>query len=292
MRTIWLADECICCDSKHLLSAPAILMPFVAKRVFGHDPIDITSEWGMRDLKSGTSYYPSRSLYCQDCGTLFLDYRFDTKQMGDLYRDYRDRVYTEQRVFYEPGYASGIAKEFVKRHAYVETVELWLTSKIGKTPAVLDWGGGNGLNTPFLGRTFVGVYEISGVMPVEGAHCVTKDEIPNHKYDLVTCMQVLEHVSFPEKTLLEIIQMMTARMWLYVEVPFEAIVRDATLSDELVHRKRFWHEHNNFYTEAGLRRLCQRVGLDVVDVLYQSFDNGVRRGENLGLLTRLKSHSR
>jgi hypothetical protein len=36
-----------------LLHSPAILMPFLAKRIFNHEPVEITEKWGLRDIPRG-----------------------------------------------------------------------------------------------------------------------------------------------------------------------------------------------------------------------------------------------
>ena len=118
-----VARHCICCESARLDRSPAVLMPFVAKRVFGHEPVEITADWGLRDLKAGMAYTLCNSLQCADCGVLFLDYRFGDEQMAALYGGYRDQTYTRERDHYEPGYASMAAQDFAQRHAYVADVE-------------------------------------------------------------------------------------------------------------------------------------------------------------------------
>lgn len=169
MKRIQIADHCICCDSTRLASAPAILMPFVAKRALGIDPVEITAEWGLRDLKQGTSYLPCHSLQCQTCGALFLDIRFTDAQMASLYHGYRDAAYNAQRDFFEPGYAATVANDYRYRHAYLDTLETWLAPHLPACLTVLDWGGGDGTNTPFLGKGTIHIHDISEVAPVAGA---------------------------------------------------------------------------------------------------------------------------
>lgn len=136
-----VSSLCICCKSSKFLTVDVVLMPFVAKRIFGYDPIEITKDWGMRDLNCGTSYFPCKSVHCQECGTLFLNYRFDSDQMRRLYVGYRNPTYTAERDFYEPGYAVGAARDFTSRHKYLDCVEKWLSPHLTESPAILDWGG-------------------------------------------------------------------------------------------------------------------------------------------------------
>ena len=142
-----IARRCICCNSQNLAKAPAVLMPFVAYRVFGHEPLEILPEWGFRDLRPGMAYTLCNSLQCRECGLLFLDYRFTDAQMAALYTGYRDERYTRERDRFEPGYGATAARGFENRAAYIAKVEQWLAPHLPAQPAVLDWGGGNGINT-------------------------------------------------------------------------------------------------------------------------------------------------
>jgi hypothetical protein len=263
-------------------------MPFVAKRVFGHEPVEITPEWGLRDLKPGMAYTLCNSLQCQDCGALFLDYRFGDEQMAALYRGYRDEAYTRERDHYEPGYASTAAKDFAHRHAYLADVEGWLSPRLPKRPAVLDWGGDSGINAPFLANTrLLHVHDISGVDVVKGAERVNTGQLQQHSYDLVTCCQVLEHVPFPLDLVRQIIPALSPQTLLYLEVPHETLMREHPGSLELSALKRHWHEHINFFTEPSVRRLLERARLQVLDVLHLSVDLGWRKGMIMGVSAKL-----
>lgn len=288
MKVLNIADECICCASRELSVSPAILMPFVAKRVLGHDPIRIGPDWGLRDLEPGTSYTSCNSLQCQACGTLFLDYRFTDEQMNALYRGYRNEAYTQQRDQYEPGYAATVACNYLQRHAYIADVETWLAPSLPQRPRVLDWGGGDGANTPFLGRADIHVYDISGVAVVPGAKGVQPDQIGQSDYDLVSCCQVLEHAPSPLGVIRDIVPLLSERTLLYLEVPHEQLVREHPASVGLATLKRHWHEHVNFFTEAGLHRLLHRAGLQLMDIHFMDIEIGMRTGQLIGLLARLK----
>jgi len=288
MKVLNIADACICCASMVLDSSPAVLMPFVAKRVLGHDPVEVTKHWGLRDLRQGMAYSLCHSLQCQVCGTLFLDYRFASDQMASLYRGYRDAAYTQQRDYYEPGYADTVAGDYLTRHSYIDQVEAWLAPHLTKNPSVLDWGGGDGRNTPFLGRGQVLVHDISGAEVVDGAETFDLRQLGSRKFDLVVCSQVLEHVPAPMELLTEILPAMSPRTLLYLEVPHEQLIREHPGSLGLAVLKRHWHEHINFFTEAGLRRLIDRAGLQLVDVHFPGIELGMRQGEVMGLLAKLQ----
>jgi hypothetical protein len=281
-----IARQCICCASTELDRSPAVLMPFVAKRVFGHEPVQITEEWGLRDLQPGMAYTLCTSLQCQCCGLLFLDYRFSDDEMTRLYQGYRDERYNRERQHYEPGYAAA-SQHYGGRAAYIADVERWLESRVPSNPAVLDWGGDSGINTPLLGRSrFTHVYDISSVAPIAGVQAVDLDAIKHYRYDLITCSQVLEHVAYPHHILAGIAESLGDETLLYLEVPREALIRDNPGSKRLAALKRHWHEHINFFTEQSLRELVQRAGLQVQEVMYLDVDLGWRTGTVCGLLAR------
>ena len=206
--------------------------------------------------------------------------------MTSLYRCYRDDAYTRQRDHYEPGYASTVARDYLQRHPYLDQVEAWLATRLPENPSVLDWGGGDGRNTPFLGRGRVQVHDISGVEVVDGAEIIDLRQPGSRNFDLVACSQVLEHVPAPMDLLLDILPVLSPRTLLYLEVPHESLVREHPGSLDLAKLKRHWHEHVNFFTEAGLRRLLDRAGLCLVDVHYLPVENGARAGEVIGLLAQ------
>lgn len=286
MATERIAHQCICCTSDDLQRSAAVLMPFVAKRVFGHEPVEITADWGLRDLRPGMAYTLCTSLQCQRCGVLFLDYRFSDSELARLYQGYRDEAYTLERDSYEPGYAR-TSEHYHGRAAYIADVERWLAPQIPSHPSVLDWGGDSGVNTPFLGRsTLTHVYDISNVAPVEGATAVERPAMGDQRYDLVTCSQVLEHVPDPQALLEQIAESVAADTLLYIEVPNEALMREFPGSMALAARKRHWHEHINFFTETSLRLLIERSGFHVQRVLDLEVDLGWRKASVMGMTAR------
>ena len=133
-----IARKCVCCDSDRLKHVPAVLMPFVAFRVFGWEPIEIRPEWGLRDLPAGKLYCVCRSMQCQACGALFLDMRFDEDEMAALYDDYRGPAYTGVRDRFEPGYAARNAL-LLDPSSHIAKIEAFLEPHVPARPRVLDW---------------------------------------------------------------------------------------------------------------------------------------------------------
>ena len=265
-----IASACICCASKSLDRSPAVLMPFVANRVFGWTPVEITPDWGLRTIPTGLAYPLCNSVECQDCGALFLDIRFSDREMTALYSGYRGPEYAGQRERFEPGYAAHNA-EILVRSGGTEAQEAFLAPHVPARPRVLDWGGDSGAHTPFRGsNTALHVFDVSGQDVVEGASAVTRVELEKDTYDLVVLSHVLEHVPFPADLLIDIGSVLMGETVLYVETPYEPLVAEAKGARGLAQRKKHWHEHINFFTEASLRALLDRTGFDIVDFEVRS----------------------
>lgn len=283
----FIASSCICCGSGSLVKSPAVLMPFVAHRVFGHAPVEITAEWGLRDLRSGMAYTLCNSLQCQDCGVLFLDYHFTDQQIAALYYNYRDNAYNALRISYEPGYANTV-RYYKQRAAYLDQVEAWLEQYLPEQPAVLDWGGDTGINSLFKKRSStLHIHDISGVEVVSGQQSIIVEQMDRYAYDLVTCSQVLEHTPYPIELVRQMLPTLRPHTLLYLEVPHEALMREHPSSLNLAKLKRHWHEHVNFFTEHALRSILAGLGLELVDKLYLPVDLGWTKGEVLGVLAKL-----
>lgn len=139
------------------------------------------------------------------------------------------------------------------------------------------------MNSLFLGRGKVAIHDISGVSPLKNATSVSLEEIPSTNWNLITSMQVLEHVPYPAELLLEVKRFMSKETLLYVEVPHEKIMRE-DLNSDLVSKKRYWHEHINFFSESGVKALFSNVNLKILDILRLPINEGSRKGQILGVL--------
>jgi hypothetical protein len=259
-----IAAQCVCCGSRRLNSAPALLMPFIADRAFGWEPVVIDDSWGLKTIRNGTAYSICRSLSCDDCGFLFLDIRFSASELENLYRDYRGEAYTRLREHYEPGYT--LRNETLNAGAdYIDAVEAFLRPHLAGPIVVLDWGGDTGKNTPFRGEAkTVDVFDISSKATLPGVASVDKVEALSKHYSLVVCSNVLEHVPYPSDLLFEIQEAMDEDTILYIEVPFETLIRTNPDMQDLPKKKKYWHEHINFYSRQSLRRLLNNVGFEIV----------------------------
>jgi hypothetical protein len=262
-------------------------MPFVANRVFGWEPVEITEEWHLRDVKCGMAYPLCSTLRCNDCGLVFLDIRFDDSEISALYHGYRDAAYTAQRARFEPGYEARNAR-LVGGSDYIRHVEEFLRQRIGVPRSVLDWGGDTGVNTPFRREVEVHhVYDVSEKQVIEGAERVDAAEAMANEYDLVVVSQVLEHVPFPLDVAAEAVRAMGPDTVLWVEVPYEDVLREAADPGSAYLDKRHWHEHVNFFTEEALTRLLEGVGVRVEELTTLAVEVEGRTAHIMGAVCRV-----
>lgn len=281
-----IAKRCVCCGSADLARSPAVLMPFVAARAFGWESVEITPDWGLRDLPAGWAHSLCATLACDACGLLFLDMRFDDAEMAALYADYRGPAYRTLRERFEPGYGARNAI-LEAGSTYIPAIEALLAGHLPAAPRVLDWGGDTGLNTPFRdGAALHHVHEISDRPLVPGAARVSAAEAARNTYDLVVSAQVLEHVPDPRATVRAMAAAVGPETLLYVEVPHETLMREAADPEARRLRKRHWHEHVNFFTEASLRAVLASAGLAVLRCLSHPVEAGGRVGHVFSVLAR------
>lgn len=243
-------------------------MPFIAERVFGWIPTEITADWGLRDIKLGQAYSLCNTLKCDDCGLIFLDIRFDDSEMAALYSGYRGDEYNRIREKYEPGHTARNQWRTDKGFSHISIAESYISSHIGMPSKILDWGGDTGINTPFKGRVAAHhVFDISDKSVIESAMRVTAVEAKLNNYDLIVLMHVLEHIPYPQNTLNEIALVMSKETVLYIELPYEELVRlNPDPSSSPYKQKHHWHEHINFYTEHSISCLLKSCGLKKIDL--------------------------
>lgn len=225
---------CMCCGAA-VQARPATVAPFVQQRC------RVANE--------------TRTLVCPDCGFARCELRLTDAQMAALYAGYRGPAYTAEREACEPGYT---AQYGALNHVrdYVDAVEGMIRRHAGgHIGTVLDVGGNDGANAPFLGLAVVDVLDVSDVPLAPGAHRV---DIPGRVYDLAVLAHVLEHAPDPAGLLRDSADW--ARL-VYVEVPIEP-VPDA------------WHEHCNNFTPTALRALASRANLRTLEMDTRSTSLG------------------
>lgn len=267
-----IAVKCVCCESTKIRSSPAVLMPFVAHRALGWEPVIIDASWGLKTLKNGHAYTVCKSLFCRECELLFLDIRFSESEMMSLYNDYRGLDYVTLRDYYEPGYAA--RNNFLNNgNDYISKVEDFLRPYISSSLRILDWGGDTGINTPFKDIAIdLDIYDISGKSVCSEGDFVSLNEALLKSYSLIICSNVLEHVPYPKESLRQIRGIMNDDAILYIEVPYEELMLDenAVLPED----KKHWHEHINFFSEKSLKILIKNAGMEILNIKKLSAKTG------------------
>jgi SAM-dependent methyltransferase len=135
---------------------------------------------------------------------------------------------------------------------------------------VLDVGGGDGgALTPFVARGWRATLVDPGLVgrppSNEVRSCSSLEELleQGETYDLVLCLQTLEHVLSPAALLTQLEHALVPEGSLYVEVPYELgllalAIEGGPVSGE-VHA-----EHINFFSHLSLDRVVSRAGLRVL----------------------------
>jgi hypothetical protein len=266
-------------------------MPFVSHKAMALPPLKIDRSLGLATIPDGMAYALCKSMMCRQCGHLFVDYRFSDAEMSALYGDYRGRIYTELRESYEPGYSER-NKVINDGASYLDQVEDFLDGFVPESDiAVLDWGGDTGTNTPFKERrAFLHIFDPSAKsadiadasfssVPAESAESLV--------YDLIVLSEVLEHIPFPGDSLRAIRPFMSSSTILYVEVPLERLQQSATgFPYSGADKKKYWHEHINFFTSRSMEILLNRSGYTVLSrkILDLSASHEKALGSALNLL--------
>lgn len=270
-----IVNHCIICEASSIKKSGAILMPFIADRIFNWKPFVIKRKFNFTTIKNGQVYSICNSIYCNDCHFLFLDIRFDEEEIAKLYLDYRGKAYVNLREKYEPGYKKINSKLSLKLD-YLSKIENFILKNISYPKTLLDWGGNTGLNTPFRGKSDVlkSIYDISGNNVLD--NIVKIHEISNlKKYDLITCMHIFEHVPYPLQELNKLKKFINKNGHIYIEVPFEQLMKKKISGNKMLEMKKHWHEHINFFSETSLVSLLYKAGFKniVTDTLAVSNGN-------------------
>ena len=257
-----IASSCVCCGSDDLVGSPAILMPFIADRAFGWSPVFIDDSWGLKTIQNGHAYSICKTLRCRQCEHMFCDIRFSEEEMNLIYGGYREEAYVTLREYYEPGYRKR-NEALIRTVSYKADVENFVAPYISDPLTILDWGGDTGANTPFEARRVsLDIFDISGKSVEGDARVVTREQATSSKYRLIVCSQILEHIPHPSDILLAVRDAMDENSVLYIEVPFEEVMRRDVKDREKL--KRHWHEHVNFYSQSSMAALLENCGFDLV----------------------------
>jgi hypothetical protein len=280
---MYFVERCIVCDSTAIDQYQALVMPFVSHITGLWIPYKIESG-RYRDLDCGTSYLGTYSCECKSCCLLFSKHRFDAVETGKLYRGYRDHTYNNIRSLYEPNYAA-TSHYLTKEVKHLGKTNELLRSISASFRRVLDWGGGDGLNTPLKSTAdYISIYDISSNN--EQIVILNKrGEQEPEKWDLVSFSHVLEHLSDPMSEIREALKLLDKGGHLFIEVPLEREV-------QLGIRKYHWHEHINCFSKKSLEALLSKAGLELVFLETLDTSDNFREYAVIQCVARLRTNAK
>lgn len=272
------ASSCVVCGSPDCNSAPAVVTPFIAERVYG-------------GTTSGT-----RLLTCRACGFGFFELRYSDEEMHRLYADYRGPEYVRQRNKFEPWYTEKLNNSLFQDKAMIARRQAALLAVVdsyrpglSKTcSAVLDYGGDDGkIIEGIMPQAEKYVYDISNTPVKPGLHVAPEAGLVG--YDLIICSNVLEHTPFPHETLKDIDRHARHGSVVYIEVPLERpnglslLARRSAQQTWLLAARpalffatfgrgmlRHLHEHVNFWTTTAMEKLFASAGFNDISVFVEN----------------------
>jgi SAM-dependent methyltransferase len=231
--------NCRTCGSKNVQTERGKMAPFVAKRMLdGNNQTDVCE--------------------CQACGLLWATVQPTDEQLARYYADYWGGDYITQREQHEPGLRQRHPYLLAPRkgRAVVEAFLGW------PAPAsVLDVGGGDGNETPYVGKALVHVLDVAPRQATEG---VTHVREITDTYDLVVLAHVLEHVPDPRGLLNLAVKSCVPNGRIYIELPDEATdYGTRPRLPEVMRLRGAWHEHINYFDTCSLTVLATLCGITV-----------------------------
>ena len=266
-------SSCPTCGGAISLCKPALVSPFLARRIWTRDPFEIAL------------------MKCTECGLFFFNPRLEPDEEARLYSGYRGPEYLSIRHYFEPWYtqrfnASITGAEFLelRKTKVREILQQRVSTK--QTCRILDFGGAQGeLVLNLIPGAEPYVYDVSGVESLDGVRaCATLDDCRNQNFDLIICSNVLEHLGSPRTVVEQMRQVASPHTLLWVDVPHESpcgltlvgrrLLQTAILS---VMRPRvalslarpgalyLMHEHVNFFGEQALRSTLAPAGWTVTE---------------------------
>lgn len=227
---------------------------------------------------------------CRRCFFIQTRTCFHQDDIMRLYLDYRSPSYNQERILYEPSYASiadDVGQHEVEIHTRTAALKDFLNQNLTPNRAftILDYGGSDGKFVPdFPGKKFV--YEISDIDPIPGVTRI-KSESDLSQYSLVLLAHVIEHVPHPLDLVRKVTSYIEPGGYLYLETPQEIADDD---------RNRFLHgaspfdiaihEHINSYCKSAVTGLLESAGLNIVAVQTGQVDVGWARAVHIRALGR------
>lgn len=241
--------RCRACLSKYNKFAVGKIAPFVSERMMHGKQLEFVYE-------------------CLSCGLLWMNLEPTDEDMARHYNNYFDTEYIKHRVSHEPGFMDKWC--FDKGRNDDKYIEEFLLPIIGIPDSILDFGGGNGSETPFVGKSHVDILDVAMTPLIDGC---TRVETIDRQYDLVILCHILEHVPDPIGLLKQALD--ASNRYVYIEVPDEASLygQRPRLASVMKYRQ-YWHEHMQYFDDTSLSFLVHTAGGTIVNLGYHVWYGG------------------
>lgn len=228
----------------------------------------------------------TEAIQCQECNYIATVFRFNDEQMQRYYHEYMNEASDRNRqtgdyifhrcrnegtgwyqlalAYQKPDYIQ------VRKQAVIRSIADY--TDVFSITSVLDYGGDLGQYIPDEFETCRRhVVEIETRNLVNG---VTGVQTPADcdPVDLVMCCHTLEHVSYPNDLMLDMVQYLKPGGMLYLEVPNEMSYVEESCNKQTPMRI---HEHINIFTPDSLRAILERneiKPLKVFDLRYDTIN--------------------
>ncbi len=281
----------------------------------------VVAPWavGVDDLKSPN--LDSHLYRCEVCGLQLFSRRYSASELQFLYGGYRAESYLERRKQWEPWYSDkrnhmighdqGIEK--TRKRAVGSFLSKFLEN--GPGLRVVDYGGDEGQFIPMLPNVeFAGVFDVSG-RPVRGGvvSLQSVEQVREALPNLMMLCHVLEHLTDPRAELESILELLSPKGSIYVEVPLDGHrVKSATpprllksirsrrttfiladFASQICRFKFGWNsrfrlikqsEHLQFFTLPTLEMIAPELKLTVLGSFTYTPDSSIGTPETLGVL--------
>ncbi|PIU42227.1 MAG: hypothetical protein COS99_01080 [Candidatus Omnitrophica bacterium CG07_land_8_20_14_0_80_42_15] len=193
-------------------------------------------------------------IICKNCGFVFLNPRFEDREMELKYDAIRQLGLVQARL-------SLLSVRSLKRRSEIiyNTITKYKNKKVAGF-RILDFGGGGGYNLRLFAKNnlcYIVDYEKPHLQGDVKYLCQTADEITQEiKFDIILCCHVLEHVADPVKILQKLASHLVPNGILYIEIPFECFPsKFKNLQNPLT--------HINFFSPSSLLYLLSSCGFGV-----------------------------
>ena len=241
--------RCRGCLSKHVKFSMGKIAPFVSERMMHGKQTELVYE-------------------CMSCGLLWMNLEPTDEDMARHYNNYFDTEYIEHRVLHEPDFLNKWC--FGKGRNDDKYIQEFLLPYTGIPESILDFGGGNGSETPFVGKAHVDILDVAMTPLIDGCSRVEKID---RRYELVILCHILEHVPNPIRLLEKALA--ASNKYVYIEVPDEAsLYGERPRLATVMENRGYWHEHMQYFDATSLSFLIDTAGGTVVNLAYHTWEGG------------------